>query len=56
MGWAELVEDLEVKRELLRRMTESLAPGAEFTCDERIVADTGVIRIKIDEITGKANR
>ncbi|NLM95753.1 MAG: pyridoxamine 5'-phosphate oxidase family protein [Firmicutes bacterium] len=56
MGRAELVEDLEVKRELLRRMTESLAPGAEFTCDERIVADTGVIRIKIDEITGKANR
>ena len=27
--------------------------GAEFTCDERIVADTGVIRIKIDRLPAR---
>ncbi|NLN17352.1 MAG: pyridoxamine 5'-phosphate oxidase family protein [Firmicutes bacterium] len=55
-GRAELVEDLEVKLDLLGRMTEVLAPGARFTCDDRTVADTGLIRIKIEGITGKANR
>jgi nitroimidazol reductase NimA-like FMN-containing flavoprotein (pyridoxamine 5'-phosphate oxidase superfamily) len=56
VGRAELVEDVDVKAKLLRRLTEILAPGAKFACDDGVVADTGVIRIKIEQITGKANR
>ncbi|OPZ65180.1 MAG: Pyridoxamine 5'-phosphate oxidase [Firmicutes bacterium ADurb.Bin506] len=55
-GRAELVEDVAVKRQLLERMTEHLAPGAAFTCNDEQVARTGLIRIWIDSVTGKANR
>ncbi|MGI6147041.1 MAG: pyridoxamine 5'-phosphate oxidase family protein [Firmicutes bacterium] len=55
-GTAELVEDAATKRHLLESMTEHLAPGAAFTCSDDEVARTGVIRIRVDRITGKANR
>ncbi len=55
-GLAELVDDSVVKAGLLHRMTEHLAPGAAFGCDAESVARTGVLRIRIDSITGKANR
>ncbi|MEA4884083.1 MAG: pyridoxamine 5'-phosphate oxidase family protein [Clostridia bacterium] len=54
-GRAELIDDCVVKRELLVGLTEALAPGAEFTCSEEDVRHTGVIRISIDRLTGKAN-
>lgn len=55
-GRAELVEDAAVKRRLLERMTEHLAPGATFNCGYDTMARTGLIRITIDSVTGKANR
>jgi len=56
LGRAELVEDAATKRRLLAEMTERLAPGAMFVCSDETVANTGVIRIKVDSATGKANR
>lgn len=56
LGRAELVEDAATKRRLLAEMTERLAPGAAFACSNETVADTRVIRIKVDSVTGKANR
>ncbi len=44
------------KHRLLAEMTERLAPGATFACSDETVANTGVIRIKVDNVTGKANR
>lgn len=55
-GRAELVDDTATKRQLLAEMTEHLAPGAAFICSDETVANTGVIRIKVDSVTGKANR
>ena len=55
-GQAELVEDAATKRPLLEKMTERLAPDAPFICSDEMVANTGVIRIKVDSVTGKANR
>ena len=55
-GRAELVEDSATKHRLLAEMTERLAPGATFVCSDETVANTGVIRIKVDNVTGKANR
>jgi hypothetical protein len=54
-GRAELVEDAATKRRLLAGMTERLAPGATFACSDETVANTGVIRIKVDSVAGKAN-
>ncbi len=55
-GRAELVEDAATKRRLVAGLTERLAPGATFVCSNGTVANTGVIRITIDSVTGKANR
>ncbi len=56
LGRAELVEDASTKRQLLAGMTQRLAPGAAFACSDETVADTKVIRIKVDSVSGKANR
>lgn len=37
VGRAELVEDVDIKAKLLRRLTEILAPGAKFACDDGVV-------------------
>lgn len=52
-GEAEIVGDCKQKRELLVRLGNSLAPEVEFSCDEKTVEKTCVVRIKIEHIAGK---
>lgn len=54
-GTAEIVEDLALKKSLLVQLNSRLAPGLPFPCgDERIPA-TGLVRIKVEHVTGKSN-
>ena len=52
-GEAQIVEDYEQKRNLLVRLGNTLAPGVEFSCNEKTVEKTCVVRIKVEHITGK---
>lgn len=52
-GRAEIVEDSVLKKALLVALQQRLAPGLEFTCGDEDVAETCVVRIKVDRVTGK---
>ena len=52
-GTAEIVEDPDLKRELLMALLQRLAPGQGFRCGGERIANTCVVRIKVDALTGK---
>lgn len=52
-GTAEIIDDPVLKKRLLVSMLERLAPGSDFSCDSARVENTGVVRIKVDMLTGK---
>lgn len=51
-GTAEIVDDPALKKELLTALLRRLAPGRDL-CGEDEVRATGVVRIKVDAVTGK---
>jgi nitroimidazol reductase NimA-like FMN-containing flavoprotein (pyridoxamine 5'-phosphate oxidase superfamily) len=52
-GTAEIVEEPDLKRELLMALLQRLAPGKGFRCGGETIANTCVVRIKVDALTGK---
>jgi nitroimidazol reductase NimA-like FMN-containing flavoprotein (pyridoxamine 5'-phosphate oxidase superfamily) len=52
-GRAEIVEDFALKKGLLVALASRLAPGVQFMCDDEYVARTGVVRVKVEHLTGK---
>lgn len=54
-GTAEIVEDVALKKSLLVALNSRLAPGAGFPCADERIPGTGVVRIKVEHLTGKSN-
>lgn len=52
-GRARIVEDVEVKRELLSALVRRLAPGRAFPCPDSELDTTGVVCITPEHMTGK---
>jgi nitroimidazol reductase NimA-like FMN-containing flavoprotein (pyridoxamine 5'-phosphate oxidase superfamily) len=52
-GTAEIVESSDLKKELLVALLERLAPGQGFRCGGETIANTTVVRIKVEVLTGK---
>ena len=57
-GRAEFVEDLAEKRRILEEMTKKFVPAsyASAPLEEENVRRTAIIKIRVDGMTGKANR
>ena len=52
-GKAEIVSDRDLKKTLLTALTERLAPGAPFPCNDQEIDGTCVVRIRVEHVTGK---
>jgi nitroimidazol reductase NimA-like FMN-containing flavoprotein (pyridoxamine 5'-phosphate oxidase superfamily) len=52
-GTAEIVEDPDLKKDLLVALLNRLAPGRDFSCGGATIEHTCVVRIKVEMLTGK---
>ncbi len=54
-GRAEVVQGTALKRVLLEKLVQRLAPGRPFPCTGAELSRTAVIRVKVEHLTGKKN-